>query len=199
MLSDGKKHDDDAMKKMGEQMQKLSEMIGQLQKQLAEKTAEANDLRTQLSKSSGSDVALKEAQAQVATLRTQVSELQAAAQKQAASAVAAASAGASSAAPQASTPVAGSTMKQTLDEASVAPSGLAVGATAFVMRAGGLPLRLRAGPSLDQEILDRLQPGSSLTVLEGPQQGSGHAWWRVRTIEGREGWVAGENLLTQPD
>jgi hypothetical protein len=41
MLFAGKKNDDEAMKKMGEQIQKLSEMIGQLQKQLAEKTNEA--------------------------------------------------------------------------------------------------------------------------------------------------------------
>ena len=31
------------------------------------------------------------------------------------------------------------------------------------MRAGGLPLRLRAGPSLDQEVLDRL--GTTKTRL----------------------------------
>ena len=66
-------------------------------------------------------------------------------------------------------------------------------------RAGGLPLRLRSGPSLNDSILDRLQPGTQMTLLDGPRQADGHAWWHIRTTNGHEGWVAGEDLRTQPD
>jgi hypothetical protein len=38
-----------------------------------------------------------------------------------------------------------------------------------------------------------------MTLLEGPQAANGLNWWRVRTVGGREGWVAGEELRTQPD
>jgi hypothetical protein len=198
MLFGGKKKDeadDDAMKKMGEQMQKLSETIGQLQKQLAEKTAEADQLRKQASQSSANEVALKDAQAQAEVLRNQLNDLQAQAKKQAEAAAAAA--------PQKSAPSAPSvsgSMKQVLSaDEQPAPGGLAPGATAYVTRAGGLPLRLRSGPSLNDSILGRLQPGTSMTLQEGPRQADGHAWWHIRTPDGREGWVAGEDLRTQPD
>jgi len=78
-------------------------------------------------------------------------------------------------------------------------TGLHVGGTAFVARAGGLSLRVRATPSTSGQILGQLAPGTQVTLLEGPQAGQGHAWWRMRASDGREGWVAGENLLTQPD
>src|SRR5262249_58448474 len=77
--------------------------------------------------------------------------------------------------------------------------GLAPGATAWVTQAGGLPLRLRSGPGLDQGVIDRLQPGSKMTLQDGPRQADGHAWWHIRTDDGKEGWVAGEDLRSQPD
>ena len=64
---------------------------------------------------------------------------------------------------------------------------------------GGLPLRLRSGPSLSGSIIDRLQPGSQMTLQDGPRNADGHAWWHIRTTNGKEGWVAGEDLRTQPD
>jgi hypothetical protein len=82
---------------------------------------------------------------------------------------------------------------------SAAPGGLAAGASAWVTRAGGLPLRLRSGPSLSGDVLDRLQPGTQMTLLDGPRNADGHAWWHIRTTDNREGWVAGEDLRTQPD
>ena len=49
MLFGGKDDKADEIKKMAEQMQKLSEQIGELHKRLADKTAEADQLRTQVS------------------------------------------------------------------------------------------------------------------------------------------------------
>ena len=76
---------------------------------------------------------------------------------------------------------------------------MAVGASAWVRRAGGMNLRRRSGPSLNSNIHDGISPGTKLSLLEGPINSDGHTWWRIRTEDGREGWVAGEELVTQPD
>lgn len=76
---------------------------------------------------------------------------------------------------------------------------LAVGNSAYVQRAGGKNLRRRSAPSLESHVIDGLEPGTHMTLLAGPTQAAGHAWWHIRTDDGREGWVAGEELVTQPD
>lgn len=179
--------DDDA-KKVGEDMQKLSEQIGELQRKLATKTAEADGLRTQAAQNAGSSVALEDAQSEIAVLRQQLADIKAANDAASASVLGSIS--------KASAPAEGV-------KSGAAPSapagGLAAGAQAWVTRAGGLPLRLRAEPSLNGDILDRLAPGAELTLIDGPRQADGHGWWHVRSSGGREGWVAGEDLRTQPD
>src|SRR5215208_5298681 len=64
------------MKKVGEDMQKLSEQIGALQQKLAAKTAEADSLRTQAAQGAGASVALEDAEAQMQVLRNQLKEMQ---------------------------------------------------------------------------------------------------------------------------
>jgi hypothetical protein len=77
---------------------------------------------------------------------------------------------------------------------------LAVGCDAWVTRAGGLVLRMRSAPAIaDANIIARLPIGTQMEILEGPQAAAGFTWWRVRTVGGVEGWVAGENLVLQPD
>jgi hypothetical protein len=76
---------------------------------------------------------------------------------------------------------------------------LAIGCDAWVTRSGGLVLRMRAGAGTSQSIIARLPVGTQLKLLEGPQALEQLSWWRVRTIGGREGWVAGEELRNQPD
>src|SRR5689334_1511571 len=66
-----------------------------------------------------------------------------------------------------------------------AAGGLSAGASAWVTRAGGLPLRMRSGPGLSQSVIDRLQPGTQMTLQDGPHQSDGHAWWHIRTTDGR--------------
>lgn len=85
--------------------------------------------------------------------------------------------------------------------ATTAPTSasLAAGGTAWVTRKGGLRLRLRDGAGLSGNVLAFLPPGTQLSLLEGPQDRDGYGWWRVRTLGGREGWVAGSELRPQPD
>jgi hypothetical protein len=197
----------DKMKEMGQQMQNLSEQIGALQQQLAQKNTEVTNLQNQLSQTKSaapnSDDAMKlqRAQNEINSLKQNLDMLQAQA-KQATSAAGASTSSASSATPSgmkssaASSGVASSGITQ---GAAQSTHGLSIGGNAWVTRAGGLPLRLRSAPSLDGNILDRLAPGTQMTLLAGPQDGSGHSWWHIRTTDGREGWVAGEDLRVEPD
>jgi hypothetical protein len=200
----------DDMKKVGEDMQKLSEQIGALQQKLAAKTSEADSLRTQAAQGAGASVALEDAQAQMQVLRDQLKEMQ---NKPAQSSAASADLDAAhtqiqalqsqlsalqqSAGSKAAEGVSIGT--KSVSASSAVTGGLAAGASAWVTRAGGLPLRLRSGPSLGESIIDRLQPGSQMTLQDGPRNADGHAWWHIRTEDGKEGWVAGEDLRTQPD
>ncbi len=198
------------MKAVGEDMQKLSEQIGALQQKLAAKTSEADSLRTQAAQGAGASVALEDAEAQMQVLRDQLKDMQ---NKPAQSAVSSADLDAAHAQIQALQSQlsalqqsAGSKVANgiSIGTKSVAASsavagGLAAGVSAWVTRAGGLPLRLRSGPSLNESVIDRLQPGTQMTLQDGPRDADGHAWWHIRTEEGQEGWVAGEDLRTQPD
>lgn len=79
------------------------------------------------------------------------------------------------------------------------PEGLAIGATAWVRKAGGKSLNRRSAPGLNSTVHDSLTIGTQMTLLEGPLTADGYTWWRMRTSDGREGWVAGEELVTQPE
>ena len=60
---------------------------------------------------------------------------------------------------------------------------------AEVYTTGGDRLNLRAAPGLDFEIIDRLERGELVTLLEGPRKTDGYAWWRVRSDDGIIGWA----------
>jgi hypothetical protein len=74
--------------------------------------------------------------------------------------------------------------------------GLQIGGIAYVQKAGGKNLRLRSAPGLESTVIDGLPPGTKLTLLAGPQEKDGYPWWQIRTADGREGWVAGTELVT---
>jgi TolA-binding protein len=76
---------------------------------------------------------------------------------------------------------------------------LKVGGNAWVRRAGGQGLNRRDAPGLSSNVLDSFPIGTQLVLLEGPTPADGYTWWRVRSSDGREGWVAGEELVTQPE
>lgn len=71
---------------------------------------------------------------------------------------------------------------------------------AWVTRSGGLTLRMRSSPAIAADnVIARLPIGTALDVQEGPQSADGFTWYRIVTRGGNEGWVAGENLVPQPD
>lgn len=78
--------------------------------------------------------------------------------------------------------------------------GLHIGGTAYVAQAGGLPLRLRSAPGLAPDsVIGKLPPGTQMTLLGGPEDHDGYTWWHIRASDGHEGWVAGQDLRTQPE
>ncbi|HEU4325243.1 MAG TPA: SH3 domain-containing protein [Roseiflexaceae bacterium] len=189
----------DKDKEIAKDMENLSQQIGALSRQLAERNKEVSDLQNQLDAAKGAQTnaqskqtqqgqQLQQAQSQNAALQKQIAQLQQQLEqlKQQQQEAAAAAPAASSTVSTASAPT-------------TATGGLQAGNTAYVTRAGGLPLRLRSGPGLNNSIIDRLPPGTALTLLGGPQEADGHSWWNVRTSNNQTGWVAGENLRTQPD
>lgn len=74
--------------------------------------------------------------------------------------------------------------------ANVNPDGvLTVNAVAFINTTEGDRLNMRNAPSLSAEIIARLEHGTRVTILQGPQSADGFIWWRVRIPGGLEGWV----------
>lgn len=69
------------------------------------------------------------------------------------------------------------------------------GGRAVVQGTGAQQLRLRAGPGLTAEILQLLPDETQLNVIEGPELADGHKWWKVQTVDGLVGWVAGDWLV----
>jgi hypothetical protein len=51
-------------------------------------------------------------------------------------------------------------------------------------------LAVRTRPWRSSSEITRLEPGTSLVVVEGPAYADGWRWWRVRTHDGIVGWVA---------
>jgi hypothetical protein len=50
-------------------------------------------------------------------------------------------------------------------------------------------LNVRAAPGVEFEILEKLEDGTIVIILDGPRRSDdGLVWWRVRTPRGTEGW-----------
>ena len=50
--------------------------------------------------------------------------------------------------------------------------------------------RLRSQPSSSGEITGEVGPGENVFVQEGPRCADGYTWWKVRSLDGQEGWTA---------
>ncbi len=79
-----------------------------------------------------------------------------------------------------------------------APASLSVGADATIATTDGDALNMRSGPGTSFAIVAKVQAGTTVRLLEGPQPANGFTWWRVRVPSGQEGWVveSAENVRT---
>lgn len=75
--------------------------------------------------------------------------------------------------------------------------GIEIGGTVVVVGTNPDGLNIRAEASTTSNIQQRVTDTTRLTVLDGPQEGEGYVWWKVRSKKGIEGWVVGQYL--QPD
>jgi len=62
------------------------------------------------------------------------------------------------------------------------PSRLHIGDSASVSYEPDLPNRLRTIPDMqDGDVVGRLDPGRTVSILEGPRCNDGMVWWRIET------------------
>ena len=74
------------------------------------------------------------------------------------------------------------------------PIRLAVGKTAKVSLDPPVPSRVREQPGLTARVVGTIDPGVTVTILEGPRCSSNLAWWKVQSAGGLVGWTAeGDN------
>ena len=76
---------------------------------------------------------------------------------------------------------------------------IAPGATVVVQGTLGAGLNLRAEPTTRARRVTNVRDGTTLLVLEGPQQADGYAWWKLRTSDGKEGWGAAKWLMLKTE
>jgi hypothetical protein len=74
------------------------------------------------------------------------------------------------------------------------PAEIGPGASVRVQGTAGAGLNLRQQPSTYAAVVEGLDEGTTVTVLDGPREADGYIWWLVSTDEGNEGWGA-ENWL----
>jgi hypothetical protein len=65
-----------------------------------------------------------------------------------------------------------------------------VGDSARVAFTDGSDMRIRQSAGLEGEILHKVPEGSTFTVIDGPQCFDNIIWWKARTTDGVEGWMA---------
>ena len=187
--------------KLSQAMRQMSEQIGSLQQQLNARTTEVETLKkqvgerdariTQLQRSStqsaaadaADDKKLQAAEQKVKQLEAEVAKLK--------------TAPAATAKPAVAT---GAGRLGGGAAAKAEPSGgVEVGAAAWVRKAGGKGLNRRTAPGTSSQVLDSFTPGTLLAVLEGPRPADNYTWWKVVSGDNREGWVAGEELVSKPE
>jgi hypothetical protein len=70
-----------------------------------------------------------------------------------------------------------------------------LGTTVEVAGTGTDELRVRVAPGLDRETIGTVEDGTRLRITEGPESMDGFKWWRIKSDEGQEGWVAEDWLV----
>jgi chromosome segregation ATPase len=207
MFNFGKDKAKEEQEKLGKTIANLSDQVGGLQQELNKKNKEMEAMQQKLQQAQASGAgaaqaaqaqkeaqeALRASQAQMQELQKQIAELSKA---KAAAEAAAKAAQAQAAQPGVTNAAAQAQPAAAQAEQAVGAARLAVGVTAWVQNEQGQNLRRRSEPGLEAKVLDGLAVGTQLTLMEGPVSEDGYTWWRVRAKDGREGWVAGEGLVT---
>ncbi|NTW00313.1 MAG: SH3 domain-containing protein [Oscillochloris sp.] len=187
------------MKTMSDQIAKQAQVIKQLEEQLTAAKGNA-------AVSSGTTEALSAAQKQIKQLNDEMAKIKAKAAAAPATGKTSSAGGATASTSSATGAVGAILGGVTTDKAAPTPvvtpapvGGLAAGGTAYVQRAGGKNLRLRNAAGLESNVIDGLPPGTQMSLIAGPVEKDGYPWWHIRTSDGREGWVAGTELVTHPE
>lgn len=76
-------------------------------------------------------------------------------------------------------------------EAPTATGQLAIGNIATVTDNG---LNMRASASTSADIVTTLAQGQQVSIIGGPQDADGFAWWQIELEDGTQGWVAADFL-----
>jgi hypothetical protein len=84
-------------------------------------------------------------------------------------------------------------------EATTLPTEIGPGALVVVQNTKGAGLNLRQQPTTYAKVVGNAREGTVLTVLEGPTEADGYAWWKVRAPDGAEGWGAGDWLVLKTE
>lgn len=209
----GKKNEGDTNEGISQAMRSMSDQIGRQAQEIKRLQEELESAQQDAAAAEKARKALAAAEARMAQMEAELKQLKEQLAAATTAGAAAATGGKSASAPAESSSVAsaissalgsGGAVKigpSTPAPAAAAPAagGLQIGGVAYVQKAGGKNLRLRNAPGLDSTVLDGLPPGTQLTLLAGPQEKDGYPWWRIRTADGREGWVAGTELVTTPE
>lgn len=80
------------------------------------------------------------------------------------------------------------------------PDEVATGYFAVVANTSGFGVTLRGGPSTNNIRVLVADEGTYMTIVEGPvaDEEADRLWWRVRLLDGTEGWVAGDFIQLAP-
>ena len=70
------------------------------------------------------------------------------------------------------------------------PTKIEVGGYVKVVGAEADALSYRSGPGLNYARLTIVKDGTTLKVLEGPDEADGYTWWRLEDEDGFIGWAA---------
>lgn len=77
-------------------------------------------------------------------------------------------------------------------DVAVAPDTITPGYYAVVVNTDNVGVTVRGGPSTSNAPLTVAAEGSTLLILDGPEEANEFLWWQVRLEDGTEGWVAGD-------
>jgi hypothetical protein len=68
-------------------------------------------------------------------------------------------------------------------------SDLRVNGNATIHTTAGDKLRIHSRPSFDAPVVFKLESGTLVTIIAGPQVVDADRWWQIETADGQRGWA----------